>query len=103
MVRSSSRYAPGRFGVLDTLLSWRPLGSAGASPPKGRRRFQPRMEVLEERSAPAVSILNGGGLGYAGNGDGGPPDVTGAAGPNSYLEITNDTVTLFSPKQSGAI
>src|SRR5262245_4041400 len=62
-----------------------------------------RLELLEDRFAPAVSIVNGGGLGYAGNGGGGPPDVTGAAGPNSYLEITNSTVTLFSPKLGGAI
>ena len=43
-----------------------------------------------------VSIINGNGLGYLGNGGGGPPDVTGAAGPNSYLEITNSTVALFN-------
>ncbi len=63
----------------------------------------PRMlERLEERTLLAVSILNGGGLGYAGNGGGGPPDVTGAAGPNSYLQIDNSTVTLFS-KAGGTI
>jgi hypothetical protein len=74
------------------------LGSAGSRSSERRRRFRPRLEVLEDRSVPTVSIINGGGLGYVGNGGGGPPDVTGAAGPSSYLEITNSTVTLFSPK-----
>jgi Ca2+-binding RTX toxin-like protein len=66
-------------------------------------RFRPQLELLEDRRLLTVSIINGGGLGYAGNGGGGPPDVTGAAGPNSYLEVTNSTVTLFSPKPGGAI
>ena len=61
------------------------------------------VESLENRRLLTVSIINGGGSGYAGNGSGGPPDVTGAAGPNSYLEITNNTVTLFSPKPGGTI
>lgn len=66
-------------------------------------RCRPSVDRLENRTLLSVSIINGGGLGYAGNGSGGPPDVTGAAGPNSYLEITNDTVTLFSPKLGGTI
>ena len=64
------------------------------------------LERLEGRTLLAVSIINGGGLGYVGNGAPaarGPPDVTGMAGPKSYLEITNDTVTLFSPKPGGTI
>ena len=61
------------------------------------------MESLEQRQLLSVTIINGGGSGYVGNGGGGPPDVTGAAGPNSYLEINNTTVTLFSPKPGGAI
>src|SRR5689334_10439522 len=61
------------------------------------------MQALERRTLLAVSIINGGGAGYLGNGGGGPPDVTGAAGPSSYLEVTNSTVTLFSPKPGGAI
>jgi hypothetical protein len=55
-------------------------------------------ERLESRALLSVSIINGGGSGYLGNGSGNPPDVTGAAGPSSYLEVTNNTVTLFSPK-----
>src|SRR5207247_701696 len=61
------------------------------------------IEQLENRRLLSVAILNGGGLGYVGNGGGGPPDVTGAAGPNSYMEATNNTVTIFSPKATGAI
>jgi Ca2+-binding RTX toxin-like protein len=64
---------------------------------------RPVLEQLESRTLLSVSIINGAGSGYVGNGAGGPPDVTGAAGPSSYLEITNDTVTLFSPKPGGAI
>ncbi len=67
------------------------------------RQFRPRFEPLEPRTLLTVSIINGNGLGYIGNGGGGPPDVTGAAGPNSYLEIDNTTVTLFSPKPGGTI
>ena len=92
------------------------IGSLSGSPcgirPQ-RRRLRTRgqanclnaavLEALENRTLLSVSIINGGGLGYAGNGGGGPPDVTGAAGPNSYLEVTNSTVTLFSPKAGGAI
>jgi hypothetical protein len=70
---------------------------------RNSRRFRPQFEPLEPRTLLTVSIINGNGLGYLGNGNGGPPDVTGAAGPNSYLEITNSTVTLFSPKPGGTI
>src|SRR5690349_10528275 len=59
-------------------------------------------EPLETRTLLSVAILNGAGSGYAGNGGGNPPDVTGAAGPNSYLEVTNDTATLFD-KATGTI
>src|SRR5260370_22603737 len=103
MVDSSSRYSLGRFGLLDTLVRrWR-LRPAGSRSQERRWRYQPRVEVLEERSAPAVSILNGGGSGYAGLGGGGPPDVTGAARPHSYLESTHKTGTLFSPQPGRAL
>src|SRR5262249_19405412 len=42
-------------------------------------------------------------LGYAGNGGGGPPDVTGAAGPNSYIESSNSNLTIYSPKATGTV
>ena len=83
-------------------------GSPFAGKPQRRKaKLQasvgPVLEQLELRTLLSVSIINGGGSGYVGNGSGGPPDVTGAAGPNSYLEVTNDTVTLFSPKATGTI
>src|SRR5258706_2655631 len=61
------------------------------------------VEAMENRLLLSVSILNGGGSGYVGNAGGGPPDITGAAGPNSYLEVSNSTVTLFSPKANRTI
>ena len=74
----------------------------GARMRRKMRGIEPRLraaiEPLELRRLLSVSIINGAGAGYRGNGSGGPPDVTGAAGPSSYLEVTNDTVTLFSPK-----
>src|SRR6266567_3549451 len=61
------------------------------------------VERLEDRRLLSVSIINGtAGSGYVGNGGGNPPDVTGAAGPNSYLEVTNNPVTLFQ-KATGTI
>jgi hypothetical protein len=73
-----------------------------------RRRYHPRLEVLEGRFAPAVSILNGAGNGYAGNVllNGfvpNPPDETGMAGPSSYIEVNNFNITIFSPKSTGII
>src|SRR6478672_6631297 len=64
-----------------------------------------RLERLEERSVPAVSILNGGG--YAGlsfNQSGGyvPPDTDGAAGPSAYVETVNQTVALYASKSTGS-
>ena len=67
-------------------------------PKSARLHFEP----LEVRTLLTVSIINGNGMGYVGNGGGGPPDVTGAAGPSSYLEVDNSTVTLFN-KPGGTI
>jgi hypothetical protein len=61
------------------------------------------VEALEQRTLLAVSILNGAGSGYVGNGGGNPPDVTGMAGPSSYIEVANSTVTIFSPKNPRTI
>ncbi len=61
------------------------------------------MESLELRTLLSVSILNGGGSGYVGNGAGSPPDVTGMAGPSSYIEVTNNTITIFGSKANGTI
>jgi hypothetical protein len=66
-------------------------------------RFKPRVEVLEDRAAPAIAILNGGGLGYAGDPNGNdPPDTCGAAGPSSYIEATNINLRIYTPKATGA-
>jgi hypothetical protein len=59
------------------------------------------MEVLEERSVPAVSILNGGGSGYAGLGGVDPPDTCGAAGPSEYIEVINGNIEMFGNKATG--
>jgi len=94
-----------------------PRDQSGAKPRRNkllasqrRRRSLPGgLERLEERTLLAVSILNGGGLGYVGNGGPsgppgvGPPDETGAAGPNSYMEVNNSTITLYSPKSTRTI
>jgi hypothetical protein len=67
-----------------------------------KERYKPRLEVLEDRSAPAVSILNGAGSGFAGTADGGDPqDTNGAAGPSSYVEGSGFTVAIFN-KVTGA-
>src|SRR5207302_3731488 len=90
MLPASTHYSSGPF------YFWSRRGG------RARRFMTPgsraQLQMLEKRTLLAVSIINGGGSGYLGNGGGGPPDVTGAAGPSSYLEITNSTVTLFSPK-----
>jgi hypothetical protein len=61
-----------------------------------------RAEWLERRTLLSVSILNGSGLGYAGDNAGGdPPDTTGAAGPSSYIESTNAHIEIFPNKTDG--
>src|SRR3954452_23664712 len=65
-------------------------------------RLKPlRLERLEDRTVPTVSIVNGGG--YAGlsfNQSGGyvPPDTSGAAGPSAYVETVNQSIELFPSK-----
>jgi uncharacterized repeat protein (TIGR01451 family) len=71
--------------------------------PRGKRL---RLEPLEERTTPTVSIVNNGGLGYTGldfNQSGGyvPPDTCGAAGPTNYVETVNQTLAIYSPKGTG--
>lgn len=100
---TSSALLSHRFGALNVLLGRLRLRPVGADLRNRRRRFQPWLERLEDRCVPTVSILNGGGNGYVGNGGGGPPDVTGMAGPSSYIEVTNSTVTIFSPKDPRTI
>jgi uncharacterized repeat protein (TIGR01451 family) len=66
------------------------------------RRNLLRLEHLEDRTVPAISLLNGNG--YAGlnfsQSSGGyvPPDTSGAAGPSAYLESVNQSIELFPNK-----
>src|SRR5262249_34642180 len=86
--------------VLMTATSWtRRLKSAHR-----KSRFQPRVEILEDRTLLATTILNGtpAGQGYAGDPAGGdPPDTCGAAGPSSYIESTNNNIRIYTPKATG--
>jgi uncharacterized repeat protein (TIGR01451 family) len=65
------------------------------------------LESLEERSVPAVSILNNSGSGYAAlsfnQSSGGyvPPDTVGSAGPSDYLETVNQSVAMYTSKSTG--
>src|SRR5262249_28135878 len=68
---------------------------------------RPRLELLETRTLPSVSILNNGGNGYSAlhfSQTQGyvPPDTNGAAGPTNYVETVNQTPAIFSPKSTGA-
>ncbi len=89
-----------------------PRDQSGAKPRRNtllasqrRRRSLPGgLERLEGRTLLAVSILNGGGLGYAGTYDNSdPPDTCGAAGPSSYIEAINRTITIYAPDLTGTV
>src|SRR5262249_7622742 len=104
-------------GVSMSNATWRrwfalrshPLASTGRSP---RSRLRPRhsplvLECLEYRTVPSVVIGNNGGNGYTGldfNQSGGyvPPDPCGAAGPTNSVETVNQTLAIYSPKDTGA-
>jgi len=75
--------------------------------PLALQRERPRLELLETRTLPSVSILNNGGSGYSAlhfSQTQGyvPPDTQGAAGPTNYVETVNQTIAIFSPKATGA-
>jgi uncharacterized repeat protein (TIGR01451 family) len=55
---------------------------------------------LEDRTVPAVTILNGGGVAGLNFANGGyvPPDTGGAAGPTAYVETVNAAIELFPTK-----
>src|SRR6266536_1674327 len=81
--------------ALRRLVDWFGL-SASAHRKAGRRpaNFRPGLEVFEDRTVPAVSILNNSGNGYAAlsfNQSGGdvPPDTCGAAGPSADGQDVN--------------
>src|SRR5262245_51571326 len=91
-----------RKTVQDPFRGRRRRGPAGAGLLDRSWRYLPRVEQLEERCVPSVSILNGGGSGYAGDASSDdPPDTCGAAGPSSYIEVTNNFVQIYTPKATG--
>src|ERR671938_140313 len=81
-----------------------------AAPRTARRpaaAFRPLVELFEDRTVPAVGILNNSGNGYAGlsfNQSGGyvPPDTCGAAGPSVYVETVNQELAVYNPKATGS-
>jgi hypothetical protein len=71
--------------------------------PEKRRRGRPFLEALEDRTLLAVQLLSHyNGLDFYSSGGWTPPDTVGAAGPTSYVETTNQTVAIFTPKATGA-
>ena len=56
--------------------------------------FRPRLEALENRIAPAVSVTGS----FSGIGNTGwtPPNPGAAAGPNYVVETVNESVAIFS-------
>jgi uncharacterized repeat protein (TIGR01451 family) len=63
------------------------------------------IELLEDRTVPAVSILNNGGYAALSFNDSGgyvPPDTCGAAGPSVYVETVNQELAIYNPKSTGA-
>ncbi len=66
-----------------------------------RRQFRPRLEALEDRSLPSVSLgVQYPGLDHTDGPLGGDPDVCVAAGPNRYVEAANKQLTVYTPKTS---
>jgi hypothetical protein len=66
-------------------------GGAAATKAARRRTARPGVEALEGRLAPTVNVLNH----FHGLVGGDPPDACGAAGPGSYVETHNSSVTIF--------
>jgi hypothetical protein len=85
---------------------WTGLRQLLTSPRRGRtivrRRTQirPRLEQLECRLAPAVSLLDH----FDSISSGAkPPDTCGAAGPNSYIETGNSYITIYNKSTNAFI
>lgn len=65
------------------------------------------IQTLEVRTLLSVSVLNNSGNGFSGlsfNQSGGyvPPDTNGAAGPSAYVETVNQSLALYTSKDTGS-
>src|SRR5438132_10653847 len=93
----------GQFGCLG-------LGRPRGDGTRGRRagplapRCRPRVEHLEDRTAPAVSILKSfAGMNFNDTASGGePPDTIVAAGPNHVVELVNTAIRVYN-KNGGVL
>src|SRR5262249_5874753 len=96
MVQSSARQSPGRSRVLQTLVDRRRFRPAGARPCGKPPRFQPRIEVLEDRTLPSVNLLqNFPNITFSQNPFLlTPPDTQVAVGPTSVVGAVNVAITL---------
>src|SRR5438094_5104075 len=76
----------------------RPRGAARTPP-----RCRPYLERLEDRTAPAVSVLHSfAGMSFNDTASGGePPDTIVAAGPNHVVELVNTAIRVYD--KSGGI
>jgi uncharacterized repeat protein (TIGR01451 family) len=64
---------------------------------------RPRLETLEDRVLPVVNVISSyQGINFGQTQGFIPPDTCGAAGTNSYVETVNQTISIFSPKATGA-
>jgi hypothetical protein len=63
------------------------------------RAGRPQLEQLESRLVPTVQLLNN----FGGLVSGAPPDTCGAAGPNSYLETVNTSVSIYDKGNGSTI
>ena len=76
----------------------RPRGAARTPP-----RCRPYLERLEDRTAPAVSVLHSfAGMSFSDTTSGEPPDTILAAGPNNVVELLNTAIRVYD-KNGGVL
>lgn len=65
--------------------------------PRTRSQYRPRLEQLEDRVAPTVSVLHSfAGMNFNDTASGGePPDTIVAAGPNHVVELVNTAIRVY--------
>src|SRR4029077_6158784 len=73
-------------------------GQAARMPP----RCRPFLERLEDRTAPAISVLHSfAGMSFSDTTSGGePPDTILAAGPNNVVELVNTAIRVYDKNGS---